>query len=262
MSGKQRGMTVGVVLLAVLALGGCSDSGDVGSPGFDPEQIENAALTVVDNVPAVEAAEGSIFGMVDEISGPAPLEFDPVGVPSHTEEFALDNGITGTVDSSTDGSFNFEFGGTIPVENGSVTIQGSMIVAPTATQPPSGAQFEIDYDVAASGPGGNASWGATGTVTVDASGQVTTFDLTFVQSVVAANGASATVTTRVDPASYEMTATGPFDNTSRFVVDRNSMTGVVYWNGQVIANLAVQGDCVDVDYVSEDYTDVSVCPQA
>ena len=42
---------------------------------------------------------------------------------------------------------------------------------------------------------------------------------------------------------------------------KSSLTGSVYVNGQMVANLAVSGYCVDIDYVSESYNDVSVCPQ-
>jgi hypothetical protein len=259
MDAKHRRAILACVLLAVVAGAGCSDS-DVGNVGFDPEQVEAAALTVAGAVPQVEATEQSILGMLGQISQPAPA-LDPVGVPSHTEGFTLQNGLTGTMDSTLAGEYTFSFSGTIPLEGGTVTVQGTMVVSLTSIQPSNGATFAIDYDVSVSGPQGSANWSADGTMTVDGTGQLVDYALSMTHEVTTAEGASALVTTVVTPTAYEMVATGPFTHTVRFVVDRVSLTGSVYVNGSNVANFAVDGDCVDIDYVSEEYTDVSVCPQ-
>jgi len=253
-----------VSLLALLAgvfLIACDSSNDIGDPGFNEQELESAALVVAFAGPSAESAEQLMLDMLAQIGSPA-ASTDGVSLPSHSADFDLGNGVTGTMEVTAEGVYTFTFSGSVVVDGSPVDVQGTLVLTPAATQPPSGSAYLIDYDATASGARGSATWSTIGTLVRDSVGVVTDYDLTMNHTVAPTGHSPSVVTALLSPSSFELVVTGPYGNTLRFSFDRVSMRGDVSINGRLAATVLVSDGCAHVDYVDESRIDVDICPAA
>jgi len=249
-----------IALAVVVGLWGCDDSQNLTDPGFNEQDVSSGAEIVALVGPTAQTADQMMLDMIAQVAGTtAPLTTgQSVSLPGSTESFDLGNGITGTRELTANGVYTFRFAGTVDVDGAMIRVEGTLVLTPAATQPPSGAAFLIDYSADATGPRGSATWTATGNVEVGA-GEVTDYDATMTHTVTATGGASAVATVMVSPTRFELVVTGPFGNTLRFVFDRSSMTGTLGVNGRDVALVTVSGGCTHVDYMDPARQDIDVC---
>ena len=255
-----------LVLLAGAFLVSCDSSNDIDDGGFNEQEVESAAVLAAFAGPSTESAEQMMLDMVAHIGAPAAMSDagpdGPISLPSNTSGFDLGNGISGSMELTVSGVYTFTFSGTVLVEGSPVTVQGTLVLTPAATQPESGSSYLIDYDATAAGARGSATWSTVGTLDRDAAGDVTDYDLTMSHTVTPTGQTPSVVTALLSPSRFDLIVTGPYGNTLRFGFDRVSMSGVVSWNGRHVATVEVSEGCAHVDWVDESRQDVDVCPAA
>lgn len=253
-------------LVAAAALTGCSRSDDaVFTPGSDSQaDVQAGAELAALAGPSGDAAGDMILGMVTLLQ-PAPnvvLEETgaPASVPSCPASFDLGNGISGSCSVSANNVATFLFGGTLTVDGDVVSVDGTLVAGPAEQQPASGSHYLIDYDASASGSRGQASWGASGDVTVDEGGGVIDFSLTLTYTVTPTGKAPRIATVLISPTQFEVVATGPFGGVLRIVLDRSTMSGFVSLNGLTVAQITIVDGCVSVDYLVPEVPSETICP--
>lgn len=259
-----RCFCLSVAACAAIGLSGCDSSSDVTAPAFDEQELESAALLAAMVAPSAGSAEQMMLDMASHMApAAAPLSAgDSVSLPSHTETFDLGNGISGTMEFAATGVYTFAFAGALEVDGATIAVQGTLVLAPAADQPASGASHLIDFDAVASGPRGSATWSATGTLTRDAAGALVDYDATMTHTVTPTGGPTSVVLVGLSPTSFEVVVSGPRGNTLRFTFDRGTMSGMVSLNGRAVAQVTVSDGCAHVDYVDESRQDVDVCAAA
>jgi len=257
-------------LLALLAgaflLLSCDSSNDIGDSGFNEQEVESAAVVAAFAGPSTESAEQMMLDMVAHIGAPAPMTDEgpggPISLPSSTSGFDLGNGISGDMELNVAGVYTFTFSGTVLVDGSPVTVQGTLVLTPAATQPESGTAYLIDYDATASGARGSATWSTVGTLERDAEGAVSDYDVTMSHTVTPTGQSPSVVTAQLSPQRFDLIVTGPYGNTVSFGFDRTSMSGTVSVNSHLVATIEVSDGCAHVDWVDESRTDLEVCPEA
>ena len=262
MFARQRGTTLVIVLLAVVGLWGCSDSDDIVNPDFDPQDVQAGAEAAGLAGPAAEMTQEIVMGLMQGALGAAvPMVADDSVIPTHETSVYLDNGVDATCLVDDQGGVDCEFGGVVSINGYEVEIGGSMSAGLSAVQPASGAAYDVDFDAMAGSPGlGNVTWSMLGSVEVDEAGEPVDYDFNMSHTVTPVGGATSVVTVVVSPSQLELVATGPMGGTVRFNLNRQSMVGSVYVNGYHVASIVI-GTCTEIDFTSEEYQDVSICPQ-
>ena len=256
-------------LLALLAgafLVACDSGNDIDNAGFNEQEVASAAVVAAFAGPSTESAEQTMLDMVAHIGAPAAMTDEgpngPISLPSSTSGFELDNGISGTIELTVNGVYTFTFSGTVVVDGSPVSVQGTLVLTPAATQPEGGSAYLIDYDATASGARGSATWSTVGTLARDGGGAVVDYDLTMTHTVTPTGQSPSVVTALLSPSRFDLIVTGPYGNTLRFGFDRLSMSGTVSVNSRLVATIEVSEGCAHVDYVDESRQDVDVCPTA
>ena len=274
-----------LALVALVALTGCDGSNQVASLTAADTQAAVESAAPIAAVAGDEAALAGdlVAGMMGQLvptaaSAPAPpvvttmggsqatggsSSFEPSALPpapaSCPGTFSLENGVGGSCNVSDTGTVTFTFGGTVSRNGGNVEIGGTLVLAPTANQPTSGSQWSVTFEATAVGPNGTATWSATGTVTLNGTGQLVDHALNMVRTV-SALGASQTVTVTLTPAQITLTMAGPRGNVLQFQLDRGAGNGTVTINGAIIATVTVaEGNCLFVDYANPNLQDGTVC---
>lgn len=262
MFARQRGTTLVFVLLAVVGLWGCSDSDDIVNPEFDPQDVQAGAEAAALAGPAAEMTQEIIMGLMQgALGGLAPMTTENI-IPTHETSVYLDNGVEATCLIDDQGGVDCEFVGTVSIDGFEVSISGSMSAGLSASQPASGAAYEVDFDASANSAAlGSATWSSLGSVEVDEAGEPVDYSFNMSHTVTPVGGSATVVTVIVSPSQFELVVTGPMGGTVRFNMNRQSMTGTVYVNGYMVATIVVDGTCTSIDFTSEEYQDVEVCPQ-
>lgn len=258
----------GVLALTMLAgLTGCTSSSDVTQP-TSPAVVQSEVRAIAPAMsvagPSSEAAGNLMASLLGQL-GTAPLRSGAAALPTPPTcpaTFDLGNGVTGTCSVSDQGVVTFIFSGTLTIDGAAVSVNGALVATPTATQPATGSSYSLAFNAQAAGQRGTATWTATGTVTLDAAYQVVDYNLTMTHTITPNGGGTAVVTVVLRPGLFELTATGPLGRTLKFVLNQETMTGVIMLNGQVVAQLTITNGCANVDYVDPALTDEQFCPGA
>jgi hypothetical protein len=262
MFARQRGTALLIVLLAVVGLWGCSDSDDIVTPDFDPQDVQAGAQAAALVGPTSELTQEIVMGLMQGALGAvAPMTSDTIG-PTHETSVYLENGVEATCVLDGMGGVSCEFGGMVSVDGYDVSVTGgSMSVSLSDSQPPTGAAYDVQFGATASNATlGSSVWSTAGSVQVDELGEPVDYDFEMSHTVTPAGGSPMSVTVVVSPTQFELVATGPMGGTVRFALNRLSMTGTVYVNGYQVATIAVEGSCTAIDFTSEEHQDVEVCP--
>ena len=152
----------------------CSNS-DLQNAALDIDQqtdVQSAAQAAAVAGPSAASAESTIKGMISLVR---PSATGAPGDPTCPPMFDLGNGVTGTC-SATGGVATFVFAGTLTVDGAAVTMDGTLVVTATTSQPATGASYSIAFNASASGPRGDMTWSTTGSVTLNGAGSVVNFD--------------------------------------------------------------------------------------
>lgn len=262
MFARQRGTALLIVLLAVVGLWGCSDSDDIVTPDFDPQDVQAGAQAAALVGPASELTQEIVMGLMQGALGAvAPMTSDTVG-PTFQASVFLENGIEASCVLDDLGGLTCEFGGTVNVDGHDVLVTaGSMSVTLSDSQPSTGAAYDIQFGATASNATlGTSVWSTAGSVRVDETGEPVDYDFEMSHTVTPAGGSPMNVTVVVSPTQLELVATGPMGGTVRFTLNRLAMTGTVYVNGYQVATIVVEGSCTAIDFTSEKHQDVEICP--
>lgn len=251
----------------LLSLAGCDTSNgvDLNSPETLAE-VQSGALAAAVAAPSSDIAGDLIVAMMGAVD-PAPLARGGGAgesggdEPACPESFDLGNGITGTCSATPEGVVTFVFGGSIPMEGAAAAVSGTLVAAPASSQPSRGTAHDIDFDASVSSSLGDASWSSLGTVTRDELGRILDYSFTMTHTVTPAGGATAVVTTVLTPSRFELVVTGPLGGTLRFVMNRDTMGGVVLLDGVEVAEIDVVDGCVSIDFLGAGLTDEVVCPR-
>lgn len=262
MFSRQRGTTLVFVLLAVVGLWGCSDSDDIVTPDFDPQDVQAGAEAASLAGPVSELTGEIITGLMQGALGePAPMTTDSI-IPTHETSVYLDNGVEATCLVDDQGGVDCSFVGTVSIDGFEVSVSGSLLAGLSASQPTSGASYDVDFDATAESAAlGSATWSTLGSVEVDEAGEPVDYSFNMSHTVTPVGGTATVVTVIVSPSQFELVVTGPMGGTVRFNMNRLSMTGTVYVNGYMVATIVVDGTCTAIDFTSEEYQDVIICPQ-
>jgi hypothetical protein len=262
MFARQRGTTLVIVLVAVVGLWGCSDSDDIVNPDFDPQDVQASAEAAALAGPAAEVTQEIVMGLMQGALGAvASMTTDGGVIPTHETSVYLDNGVDATCIIDGLGGLNCEFAGVVSIDGYEAEIGGTMSAGLSASQPTSGAAYEVDFDaVAGSAALGSVDWSMLGSVEVDAAGEPVDYDFNMSHTVTPVGGSATVVTVILSPTQLELVATGPMGGTVRFNLNRQSMAGSVYVNGYHVASIVI-GTCTEIDFTSTEHQDVSVCPQ-
>ena len=263
MFARQRGTTLAVGLFVVVGLWGCSDTDDIVTPDFDPQDVQAGAEAAALAGPAAEMTQEIVMGLMQGALGAAvPMTTDDNIIPIHETSVYLDNGVEATCFIDDQGGVSCEFVGVVSVDGYAVEVGGSMSASLSATQPTSGAAYDVDFEARASSPAlGTAMWSMLGSVEVDEAGERVDYNFNMSHTITPVGGVATVVTVIVSPTQLELVATGPMGGTVRFNLNRLTMTGSVYVNGYHVATIVVDGVCTAIDFTSEEYQDVNVCPQ-
>jgi hypothetical protein len=256
-----------IALAAISGLSGCNTTDDVIQPSDTQVETDVPAGAAAVSLagPTSDASARMIDDMLGLLRNPPPLA-PARGVaaqevhPVCPEQFELQNGISGSCSFSAEGVVTFLFGGTLTLEGGAVTVEGTLVGAPAETQPESGLRYTIDYDAYASGSRGSATWSALGTVTLNDQFQVTDFSFNMTHTVTPTGGPSAVVEVVLSPTRFELIVTGPLGGVVRFLLDRDTMSGMVSINGHDVAEVVIVDGCSHIDFINENLDSVVVCP--
>lgn len=244
-------------LAAALVLAGCGDSEDVTRLGSDDLQNEVGASTLQAAVlaPSATAAAEAALELMSLFSAGAPAALaDAAIVPQCPASFTLPIGLTGNCSVSDGGVVTIEFQGSA----GGVSLAGTLVATPAATQPPSGSAWTVEFEVTASAPGGARTWEGVGNVVLDASGNPLDYDWTLTTS---ASGGGGTVNVAVDPSAVRIVASGPLGNVVRFDLDRQTSGGTVSVNGEIVAVIVFSDGCAIVDFADARLGRQEICPE-
>ena len=259
-------LTLGFV--AVSGFSGCDSTDDVTQPSNDQilTDVTAGASAMTLAGPASEASLDLIAALMAELEDPlAPLTTGApaaqVAYPNCPPTFELDNGISGTCSVALGGVVTWVFGGTLQAAFGPVTVDGTLVGAPTQNQPQSGLRYTVDYDATASSDLGTATWSAVGTVTLNADHQVVDYSYNMTHTVTPVGSPSVVVEVLVTPSRFELIVTGPMGGVVRFLFDRDSMSGVVRINGFEVATITIVEGCAHIDFVNHDLDPAVVCPE-
>ncbi len=263
---RRHGIAFGSLALVALVAAGCSSTSDPAAPS--PAQVQQGVQSVAPAVTVAAPESGAAGDLVGQLMGQigstsAPMQSGvaaAVAAPTCPATFDLGNGITGTCSVSQSGTVTWTFAGTRTIDGAAVQVQGTLVATPSATQPASGTSWTVTLNATASGPRGNATWSATGTVVLDAQNQVIDYSLTMTHTVTPAGGSPIIVNVVLSPGTIDLTVVGSEGHTYRFSFNRTTMTGSVSVNGNVVANVSVLNGCVTIDYVDPSLTDKTICP--
>jgi len=251
-----------IVLLAVVGLWGCSDSDDIVNPSFDPQDVQAGAEAAALAGPAAGLTQEIIEGLMQGTLGAAvPMTADGSIIPTHETSVYLNNGVEATCAIDEMGGVFCEFVGIVAIDGYEMSISGTMSAGLAVSQPTNGSRYDVDFDGMANSPLGNATWSTLGTVEVDELGEPVDYTFNMSHEVTPTGGATVIVTAIVSPTQFEFVVTGPMGGTVRFNLNRTSMSGSVYVNGYQVATFAVEGGCTDIDFMSEEHLDLTICPQ-
>lgn len=262
MFSRQRGTTLIFMLVAVVGLWGCSESDDIVNPDFDPQDVQAGAEAAALVGPTSEMTQEIIMGLMQGALGSlAPMTTDNI-IPTHETSVYLENGVEATCLIDDQSGVECEFVGVVSIDGYEVSVSGSLSAGLSASQPNSGAAYDVDFDaIANSAALGSATWSTLGSVEVDEAGEAVDYAFNMSHTVTPVGGTATVVTVIVSPSQFELVVTGPMGGTVRFNMNRVSMTGTVYVNGYMVATIVVDGTCTAIDFTSEEYTDVNICPQ-
>ncbi len=245
---QKRFVPVFAMAIALAMLAGCNGAEELVQPGPDAEaEVTMGAQTGALAGPSGDSAGIMIAGMVG------------LACP---ESFELPSGISGTCSMDETGVKTWLFGGAILVDGDSVEVDGAMTATPSAEQPEIGSAYDIESNASAFGNRGSATWVASGTVLLDAAGQVLDYDLEMTHTVTPAGGQTAVVRITVMPTMMDMHLTGPLGGTLGFELDRETMTGTLNLNGIQVATVSIENGCATIVSSIPAIPDQTICAGA